>query len=335
MLNWSERGEKFGGVEKKRYIRLQSGMNSVINDFLRHLEAEMNMAANTVAAYRRDLRDWEQWTTGDAACELDVASVTAGDLRAWLGHETRRGLSGASVKRKASALRSLFHYLHQKGMVGVNPASRLVTPKLPKPLPVFVRAGEMRALLDTDDALAASPFIAARNRLIVDMLYSAGMRCSELTELTDGRVDTAAGTLRLIGKRRMERIVPIGPELCRAIDDYRAMRSAEGLPSEAGCAFFVRPDGEPIGRRAVYSIVHRMMQQAGVHASRLSPHVLRHSCATDLLNAGADLNSVREMLGHASLATTQIYTHLTYKDLQNNYNMAHPRAAKHERRNTL
>ncbi len=304
-------------------------MNQLIDNFLIHLEAELNSSRHTVEAYRRDLRQWERWATGDGARPLVVADVTPSDLRAWLGEQARSGLAGSTVKRKASALRSFFHYLLSKKLIDSNPASRLATPKLPKPLPVFVRRGDMEALLDVDDAKADTPFLSARNHLIVDMLYSAGMRCSELVDLRDAAVDTRAATLRVIGKRRKERIVPVGEQLCRDIDAYRQLRDDEGLASTGpDSPLFLRPDGEPITRNDVYSIVHRMMQQAGVRASRLSPHVLRHSCATDLLNAGADLNSVRELLGHASLATTQIYTHLTYKDLQHNYQQAHPRAAK-------
>ncbi|MBD5317276.1 MAG: tyrosine-type recombinase/integrase [Bacteroides sp.] len=304
-------------------------MNITVSNFLRYLEAELNMSANTVAAYRRDLRDWEHWATDGGARPLDPVDMTAGDLRAWLGHETRRGLTGATIKRKASALRSFYRYLLERGEVKVNIAERLVTPKQPKPLPVFVKPGEMEALLTTDDPAATTPFLSARNSLIVDILYSAGLRCQELIDLRDSWADTAVGTLRVLGKRRKERIVPVGRALCERIEDYRALRDADPLTrGAADSPLLVRPDGEPLARKDVYNIVHRMMESAGVHASRLSPHVLRHSCATDLLNSGAGLDSVRELLGHKSLATTQIYTHLTYRELQHNYQLAHPRAAK-------
>lgn len=308
-------------------------VNHTISDFLRHLEAELNFSPNTVAAYRRDLRDWEHWATDGGARPLVPVDMTTADLRAWLGHESRRGLAASSVKRKASALRAFYHYLLVRGLIATDPASMLVTPRLPKPLPVFVKTGEMKVLLDEDDARARTPFEAARNRLIVDLLYSTGLRCQELVDLRDSWTDTIRGTLRVMGKRRKERIVPVGRQLCADIDAYRAARDAEGLspaPGDPDGRLIVSLKGEPIARASVYNVVHRMMEQAGVHASRLSPHVLRHSCATDLLNAGADLNSVRELLGHQSLATTQIYTHLTYRDLQKNYQLAHPRAIKNK-----
>lgn len=308
-------------------------MSPVVTGFLRHLEAELNFSPHTVAAYRRDLRDWEHWATDGGARQLNALDMTVADLRAWLGHESRRGLAGSSVKRKASALRTFYHYLLERGMIASSPAETLVTPKLPKPLPVFVKPGEMQTLLAEDDARARTPFEAARNRLIIDLLYSTGLRCQELIDLRDAWADTVAGTLRVMGKRRKERIVPVGRQLCDDIDAYRSVRDTEGLSPSAGDTdgrLIVSLRGEPMSHTGVYNVVHRMMEQAGVHASRLSPHVLRHSCATDLLNAGADLNSVRELLGHRSLATTQIYTHLTYRDLQKNYQQAHPRAAKNK-----
>lgn len=303
-------------------------MNIHVTNFLRHLESELNFSANTIAAYRRDLRDWEHWATNGGAMELDPINLTTSDLRAWLAHETRRGLGASTIKRKASAIRSFYAWLLRTGQLRVNPATTLTTPKLAKPLPVRVRPGEMAALLREDDPQADTRYLAARSRLIVDLLYSAGLRCQELIDLQDGWADTRGGTLRVMGKRRKERIVPIGPQLCQAIDDFRRLRADEGIASGDTGPLIVRPSGEPLSRKDVYNIVHRMMEAAGVHASKLSPHVLRHSCATDLLNAGADLNSVRELLGHESLATTQIYTHLSYRDLKQNYQQAHPRATK-------
>ena len=308
-------------------------MNPAIDSFLTHLAAELNLSGNTVAAYRLDLRDWENWATDGGVRPLDPVDVTTSDLRAWLGHECRRGIAASPLKRKASALRTFYRYLLERGVVASSPAESLVTPRLPKPLPVFVKPAEMRSLLDEEDAGAHNDFEVARNRLIIDMFYSTGLRCQELVDLRDAWADTAGGTLRVIGKRRKMRIVPIGGQLCRDIDAYRMLRDSEGIspsPADRDGRLFVTAAGEPMGRVSVYIIVRRMMEQAGVHAARLSPHVIRHSCATDLLNSGADLNSVRELLGHQSLATTQIYTHLGYRDIQKNYQQAHPRATKNK-----
>ena len=169
-------------------------------------------------------------------------------------------------------------------------------------------------------------FTTVRDSLILEMLYATGMRCSELTDLRDDAVDTASATMRVVGKRRKERVIPFGRPLAGAIDNYRQLRSQ--IADSETPTLFVSLRGRPMNRRSVYTIVHNAMTEAGIHASRLSPHVMRHSCATDMLNNGADLNTVSRLLGHASLATTQIYTHLTYRDLQTNYEHAHPRAKK-------
>ena len=195
---------------------------------------------------------------------------------------------------------------------------------MPAELPVNIRPNETAALLDAqpDDP---DDFLQVRNRLIIDILYSTGIRCSEIMNLLDAEVDTRRGELKVLGKRNKERIVPFGPELAQSIDSYRKLRRE--LPSPAP-QLLLRPDGRQLSRRQIYTAVHAMLQ-GNVHAARLSPHVLRHSFATDMLNGGADITSVQQLLGHSSLATTQIYTHVSYKDLKRNYQLAHPRAQKH------
>lgn len=305
-----------------------------IDRFIRYLEAELNLSPNTVAAYARDLRQWESFATGDGAREFRPDDVTASDLRTWLAAERRTECSARTLRRKTQSLRAFYRYLMTTEGLKSNPAADIDTARLPRPLPVFVRQSETGAMLDAmeRDAADTDDFTSVRNALMVEMLYQTGMRSQELIDLEDDAVDTAASRMRVMGKRRKERIIPFGPRLAAMIDDYRARR-ARATGVSATDAFFVRPDGRPLYRRLVWSVVHTAMADAGVHASRMSPHVLRHSCATDMLNAGADLNSVRELLGHASLATTQVYTHLTYRDLLNNYQHAHPRAQSRKETN--
>lgn len=302
-------------------------MNRLIEEFLNHLRHELRYSPHTVDAYRVHLSQWLDFRRGGshgAASEMDLddfSDVTLNELRRWVLDLGKRNLRPATIRLKVQSLRSFFGYLVDKHGRKSNPASELVIPKLSKRLPVHIRESEMKHLLDdvTDE-----DFIAVRDHLILLMLYTTGMRCSELITLEDGSVDTGRGELRVHGKRNKERIIPFGRELSETIDHYRDLRhDTVGVTSTD--TLFVRPDGQPLYRQLVWGVVHRNLS-GRVHASRLSPHVLRHSCATDLLNNGADLTAVRELLGHESLATTQIYTHLSHRDLQNIYQQAHPRA---------
>lgn len=301
-----------------------------IDRFLRYISAELNFSPNTVAAYRRDLESWRDHATAGGRRPLDAASMTPSDLRTWLAAKRRRECSAMTLKRRLSSLRSFYRYMMRHEGLGANPAAELVAARLPKPLPVSVRPAETASMLDSADEDAAADdatFVQIRDALILEMFYATGMRCSELIDLRDADVSTTRMTLTVMGKRRKERQIPMTPRVAAMTRRYRQSRE-ETVGTSTAEAFFVRPDGQPLYRKLVYNIVHDAMTAAGVHASRLSPHVMRHSCATDLLNGGADLESVRSLLGHASLATTQIYTHLSYRDLQHNYQLAHPRAQK-------
>lgn len=305
----------------------------LIEKFIHHLQLELASSANTVEAYRRDLRQWADFATQGQPRQLDPLSVTASDLRLYIGHLASRKLSPTSIKRKASALRTFYRYLLRQEMIDVSPAEGLSTPKSPKPIPVYIRPAETGAILDapaTADTL--DDFQSVRDALIMEILYDTGMRSTELVTLKDSQIDTLRGELKVLGKRNKERVIPFGPRLARRIDRYRTLRDSS--PRTAICAtdpdapLLVRTDGQPVYRQLIYKVVHRTLSEGGAHAARLSPHVMRHSCATDMLNAGAPIASVQQMLGHASLASTQIYTHVTYKDLKTNYQLAHPRAQK-------
>ncbi|WP_290100020.1 tyrosine-type recombinase/integrase [uncultured Muribaculum sp.] len=197
--------------------------------------------------------------------------------------------------------------------------------KTPKPLPVYIRQNELETVLD--EATNYDDFDQLRNRLILLMLYSTGMRCSELTGLQTHNIDLNRGELKVLGKRNKERIIPFGSELANMMNAYLTLRKQTVPQPDTVKEFFVRKNGLPIYRKLAYNAVHQAL--AGrTNATRQSPHTLRHSCASDLLNNGADLFSVQKLLGHQSLATTQIYTHITYRELKNNYELAHPRAHK-------
>ncbi len=296
-------------------------MSDIIDKYLQYIKLELNLSEHTQVAYGNDLRQWEQFLTGGGE-QLDVASVTASDIRAWLLQLSGSGDSARTLRRKVQAVRSFYKWLMRNGTVVVNPAASVELARIPKRLPQLVREDSVDSLLDSkiDDA----DFEQVRNRLIVMMLYETGMRRAELIGLLDKNVDTAKGELKVHGKRDKDRIIPFGTELADWIEKYRSLRDDQALEGEH---FFVRESGEPLYPMLVYRIVREALTEAGVTSKR-SPHVLRHTFATAMLNDGAALNSVKELLGHESLATTQIYTHVTFSELKNNYKLAHPRALK-------
>lgn len=294
----------------------------MIDDFLKYLECEAAASPHTVRAYATDLRLWSEFTAGGEEPALE--EVTLDDLRQWLVHMAAGGASARTLRRRVQAVRALFAWAMRHRGLQVNPAAELVPPRLSKPLPSFIAPAETAAVLD---APAADPadFEQVRDHTLVLLLYATGMRASELLGLLDADVDTTRGELKVLGKRSKERIIPFAQEVKQAIDTYRALRDATA--GHTPRHFAVRPTGEPLTYGMLNRIVHSALD-GRVHSAKRSPHVLRHSFATDMLNNGADLNAVQRLLGHASLATTQVYTHLSYRDLQNNYQLAHPRAQR-------
>ena len=253
---------------------------------------------------------------------LDLISVTTGDIRSWLMARAAHGDCPATLRRRVQALRALYRYLLRKNLVSTNPAAQVELAKLPKPLPKLVREKAVDALLDAD--IDRDDFGEVRDRLIVMLFYQTGIRLSELIGLQDSAVDTVKRELKVHGKRDKDRLVPFGSELAQWIDDYRVMR--DQVRPECG-NLLVTARGKPLYPSLVYHVVHDGLAQAG-GTGKLSPHVLRHTFASVMLNHGAQLNSVKELLGHESLAATQVYTHVTLSELQHNYELAHPRALK-------
>lgn len=295
--------------------------------FYQYIRCETTRSPHTVSAYRQAIESFRTFcrTEHPAAAE-DAAAVTAADIRAWIAHLAVGGASTATLRLRLQSVRSLFNYLEARHDVRPNPASGVPAPRRAKPLPSFIRPDESKSMIDFELG-HADDFLSLRNTLIVDMLYSTGMRAAELTGLRDTDVDLSARELKVLGKRNKERMIPFGEELAELIARYREARNS----SFGRCdAFFVLANGRPIYYKEVYRTVRAALEENGVHATRLSPHTLRHSFATDMLNNGSDLRAVQELLGHASLSTTQRYTHLTYRELKQNYQQAHPRAQKNE-----
>ena len=295
-------------------------MNKLYDSFLKYIRCELNYSARTVASYGYDLRQWDDFTERAFGSSFDPLRVELNDIRLWVAYLSSEGLSVSSIRRKVQTLRALYAHLLRQGLTSSNPAEELSTARLPKRLPRVIRPEEMKNVLDEDTD--NSDFEQVRNHLIVNMLYSTGIRASELTGLLDTDVDLGRRELKVLGKRNKERIIPFGTELHEMITAYRNIR-----PSASAPEFFVRPDGSALSYYLLNKIVKEQLDGNTTSAQR-TPHVLRHSFATDMLNDGAEISAVQQLLGHQSLATTQIYTHLSYRELKHNYQLAHPRAQK-------
>jgi len=299
----------------------------LINSFLTYLRCELNYSAHTVSSYATDLRQFATHATGGNADDFDPLTCMPADINDWTLRLAEAGIAHRTIRRKLSSLNTFFRYLLRTHLIKANPVSDVTVAKVPRTLPVYIREQEINEILD-DAPVEGSDFTEIRNRLIILMFYSTGMRRAELIGLRDVNVDTSRCELKVLGKRNKERIIPFGRELQQAIERYRATRlRCTGINSPE--SFFIRPGGEPLYPVLVERIVKRLLT-GHTRASRISPHVLRHSFATDMLNNGADLTSVQQLLGHKSLGTTQVYTHITYRELKNNYKLAHPRAQKNQ-----
>lgn len=295
-----------------------------LDSFFKYLEFERRNSPHTITAYQTDISQFCEYLES-VGVEL-WEQVTSKTIRAWMVKMVDGGVTARSVTRKISTLKVLFRYLMQLEVVDSNVAEYVVTPKLPKRLPVFVKEQEMDVLLDYVDF--GEGFRGARDRLIVEMFYNTGMRLAELAGLTDEQIDLANGILKVRGKRNKERIIPVISELKTSLVGYLNKRNSE-FKERANSFVFLTEKGLPVYHKLVYRVVNRYLAQVST-VTKKSPHVIRHSFATALLNRGADLNAIKELMGHANLAATEVYTHNTYAQLNSIYKQAHPRAEKME-----
>ena len=295
----------------------------MIEGFLKYLRYELNYSVHTVLSYGNDLRQFADFLARGDSEQLRFDDVSTNDIREWMMCLSNAGDCQRTIRRKVQSVRALYKYMQRRGLVDSNPAAMVELAKLPKRLPTYVRGENINALLDQEIDIA--DFTAVRNKLMLMMFYETGIRRAELIGLTDANVDVAAMQIKVHGKRNKDRIVPFGSELLGWIERYRDLRSQQ-VTRECD-EFFVRTNGKPLYPALVYKVVHDALQAAG-GTDKFSPHVLRHSFASAMLNNGAQLNNVKELLGHESLAATQIYTHITFSELKDNYQSAHPRALK-------
>ena len=290
------------------------------DSFLDYLLYERNYSEGTVKYYRSDileLQDFGKEMLGD----LTPSDIDAELVREWIASLMDRGCASSTINRKLSSIRAYYKFLLRRGEVAVDPLRKITGPKKKKPLRVFLREGEMDKLLDDTDF--GEGFEGCRNHLIIEMFYATGMRLSELIGLDDKDVDYSASLIKVTGKRNKQRLIPFDEELKFSMQEYVNVRN-ETIPVRSD-AFFVRENGKRLYRSIVAYLVKRNLSKV-VTVKKRSPHVLRHTFATAMLNNGADLGSIKELLGHESLATTEVYTHTTFEELKKVYNQAHPRA---------
>lgn len=290
------------------------------DSFLEYLRYERNFSAGTIDNYRTDVLGLQMFIEKEVG-DVSPSDVNAGMVRAWIVSLMDGGYKESTINRKLSSIRSYYKYLLRKGVVESDPLQMVKGPKGKKPLPVFLREREMDRLLDETDF--GEGFEGCRDRLIVEMLYVTGMRVSELVGLNDKDVDCPLGVIKVTGKRNKQRLIPFDEELKDLMSEYVRQRSS-AVPAGSD-AFFVRMTGERLTRAIVGNIVRRNLSKV-VTVKKRSPHVLRHTFATAMLNHGAELGVIKDLLGHESLATTEIYTHTTFEELKKVYNQAHPRA---------
>ncbi len=292
----------------------------LIDAFLDYLRYERNYSDKTIYEYGTDVTQFRIFIQ-ERDSESDLRDLQSAMIREWVISLMDRGMASSSVNRKLSSLRTFYKFLLKQGEVEVDPLRKITGPKKNKPLPVFVKEGDMDKLLDETDF--GEGFIGCRDRLIIETFYATGMRLSELIGLNDSDVDFSASIIKVTGKRNKQRLIPFGKELKESLKEYFSIKN-ETIPRLSE-AFFVKENGERLYRGLVYSIVNKNLSKV-VTLKKRSPHVLRHTFATAMLNNEANLGAVKELLGHSSLATTEIYTHTTFEELKKVYKQAHPRA---------
>ncbi|MFP6695189.1 MAG: tyrosine recombinase XerC [Pirellulales bacterium] len=298
-------------------------MKQAIQRFLQYLQVERNASDLTIKSYREDLSALSVYLEESCGICPTPGEITTLDLRGYVAGLQEAGYAKTTIARRLATLRSFFRFGQREGWTDANPAKPLRNPRRGRSLPHFLSADEIGRLLSAPPSNEPQ---GKRDRAILETMYSAGLRVSELVGLREGDLDFDGGVVRVLGKGKRERLTPIGSFAVRALRNWLAVRKlAADQPDGAAAPVFVNKFGRPITTRSVARMLEKYLKLTGLDM-RTSPHTLRHSFATHLLDAGADIRSVQELLGHKSLVTTQIYTHLSTAGLRKAYEKAHPRA---------
>ncbi len=326
----------------------EEGNEKIFKDYLLY---ELNRSPLTVEAYLRDLRQFSQFIitklnkvrsdeTNPGATSVTtqgthpdmgwehLSTASANDIRKWLSNLSRPGQTARTIKRKLQSLRAYYRFLLKSKEISTNPTTGIIVAKGDKPLPLFVREKEIETAIATPKH--EETYFELRDRIMVSLLYTTGMRRAELIGLQDQEVDLIGMQLKVTGKRNKQRIIPFGEKTAEELSNYLLRRNAEESEqrtSESKDRFFTH-NGKPISTTRLTKAVRTLLSHTSI--AKKSPHVLRHTFATTLLNHGAEINSVKELLGHSSIATTQIYTHLSFSEILKNYSQAHPREKKEQ-----
>lgn len=294
----------------------------LIDSFLDYLRFEKNYSEKTIVSYGVDLAQFEEFVKNENE-EFTLLEVDADLIRQWVISMMDKsvGYTSASVNRKLSSLRSFYKFLLKKEEISEDPTRKVIGPKNKKPLPSFLKESEMNELLDETDF--GDGFAGCRDRMVIEMFYATGIRRAELVGLNDADVDFDSSLIKVTGKRNKQRLIPFGEELRESLLNYIKVRN-EAVPMKSE-AFFIKENGERTYDGMIYNLVKRHLSKV-VTLKKRSPHVLRHTFATNMLNNDAELGAVKELLGHSNLSTTEIYTHTTFEELKKVYKQAHPRA---------
>ena len=290
-------------------------LDRYVHKFINYLQIEKDASDHTITNYKIDLREFSE-----SVKDKPIEQITHLDVRLFLARMKEKNFARSSVARKMACLRSFFKFLYREGLIKTNPSVSLSTPKIEKKLPLFLNVDDVAKLLESPDS---SDAIGLRDRAILETLYSTGIRVSELAGLDKEDIDFISGVLKVCGKGKKERLAPIGDKALRAIRAYFEKIGVSDINEKK--PVFLNKSKRRVSDRAVRRIVHKYIHKTSLNEN-ISPHSLRHSFATHMLDRGADLRSVQELLGHANLSTTQIYTHVTTERLKAIYDKVHPRA---------